>query len=145
MTATPESVLDQRARCVERSRHGTCPDCITATEPGQPCDCCCPVCVAAQPGTCQAGQLGHAECQHPPECHVIRGRTGQERYGEWRLCGTHALPYRDQSRCRVIPLAVSGAMSCKTCGANLTDGSGDGTNGHWQNCTTPYGHGKAPS
>jgi hypothetical protein len=31
-------------------------------------------------------------------------------------------------------------MSCNTCGANLTDGSGDGTNGHWQNCTTPYGH-----
>jgi hypothetical protein len=36
----------------------------------------------------------------------------------------------------------TGAMSCKTCGANLTDGSGDGTNGHWQNCTTPYSHGK---
>ena len=27
------------------------------------------------------------------------------------------------------------AASCGTCGANLTDGSGDGTGGHWQNCT----------
>jgi hypothetical protein len=26
---------------------------------------------------------------------------------------------------------------CGTCGANLTDGSGDGVNGHWQNCTDP--------
>jgi NADPH-dependent ferric siderophore reductase len=26
--------------------------------------------------------------------------------------------------------------SCDTCGANLTDGSGDGFNGHWQNCQT---------
>jgi hypothetical protein len=26
---------------------------------------------------------------------------------------------------------------CDTCGANLTDGSGDGVNGHWQNCTVP--------
>lgn len=24
---------------------------------------------------------------------------------------------------------------CGTCGANLTDGSGDGIDGHWQNCT----------
>jgi hypothetical protein len=29
----------------------------------------------------------------------------------------------------------TGDQSCDTCGANLTDGSGDGVNGHWQNCT----------
>ena len=29
--------------------------------------------------------------------------------------------------------------TCAICGANLTDGSGDGDNGHWQNCKDPVG------
>ena len=29
--------------------------------------------------------------------------------------------------------------SCAACGVNLTDGSGDGTGGHWANCTDPTG------
>ena len=44
------------------------------------------------------------------------GRDGWD-LGEW--------PY--------VAIYIRNTRSCRTCGANLTDGSGDGINGHWQN------------
>lgn len=38
-----------------------------------------------------------------------------------------------------VAIYVRDTASCTTCGANLTDGSGDGEAGHWQNCTSPAG------
>jgi hypothetical protein len=104
------NILDQRARSVEYSRNGTCATCITTearTEgTDQPCNCICPVCVAAQTGTCQAGRLDHPDCQQTPAYHVIRGRTTRlDQVGEWRLCESHALDYRGLPAWRVIALS----------------------------------------
>lgn len=111
------TILDQRARCAEQSRQGRCATCITAEGRAegvtQPCDCCCPVCVAAQAGSCQAGQLGQLgqrDCGQQPGYHVIRGRRGNLPHREWRLCEVHALPYCGAAAWRVIPL-VSPASS----------------------------------
>ena len=38
-----------------------------------------------------------------------------------------------------VVMYVRNVTSCGFCGANLTDGSGDGVNGHWQNCTSNAG------
>ncbi len=53
------------------------------------------------------------------------GRDGWD-LGEW----PYVMIYTQETRGRFDPSA-----SCQACGANLTDGSGDGVNGHWQNCT----------
>jgi len=38
-----------------------------------------------------------------------------------------------------VVIYVRNVKTCGTCGANLTDGSGDGVNGHWANCTSNAG------
>ena len=111
------SILDQRARCVEKSRNNDCTSCITTEEAAegvdQPCNCLCPVCLAAQTATCQAARLDYPECGQTPAYHVIRGRLkrlphAELPHREWRLCESHALPYRDLSWWRVIPLQRGG-------------------------------------
>ena len=107
------SILDQRVRCVEKSRNNDCTSCITAEERAegidQPCNCLCPVCVAAQTGTCQADRIDHLdypECGQVPAYHVMRGRYKTLPHREWRLCESHALPDRDLLPAwRVIPLS----------------------------------------
>lgn len=47
-SSRPVSVQRKRAECIMDSRHNRCETCITTGNPGQPCDCQCPVCVAAQ-------------------------------------------------------------------------------------------------
>lgn len=64
------------------------------------------------------------------EAEERRGWTAMANWGRdgWDL-GTW--PY--------VILYTRDIATCTSCGANLTDGSGDGTNGHWPDCTSTAG------
>ena len=60
-------------------------------------------------------------------------RRGWRAIANWGADGWNlgAWPY--------VMIYTRDTASCQSCGANLADGSGDGTGGHWQNCTAPAG------
>ena len=94
-----------------------------------------PIMTAAELRTHQTEQRGrdYAESDDGYSDCEAEERRGWRVVPNWGADGWNlgAWPY--------VMLYVRDTASCQSCGANLADGSGDGTNGHWSNCASPAG------
>ena len=94
-----------------------------------------PIMTAAELRTYQVEEYGR---DYTESCDGYEDMEAEESRG-WLAVANWGRDGWDLGTWPYVVMYVRNASSCGVCGANLTDGSGDGINGHWQNCASNAG------